>query len=200
MSTKADKSRGPWFWKVGLASLVVLPFVPEVLIFAVSAYAGLVGCQIDSRFACAVGPPSASEIIRLALQAAYLIGDQFANGYVVVAWLVLCFLLIVLGWARLSSRLLLGFGVSLIFAILPYFGPMLSIGHLENPDCRPNEGRVGPCKIFGGNVDGAAHDVVQLGWKSLDGAAFALGTFVIFVIFAIGIHYVAKRTAYPPSK
>jgi hypothetical protein len=200
MSTKAEINRGHWVWKAGLASLVVLPFTPEVLILAVSAYAGLVGCQIDSHFACAVGPPSASEIIRIALQTAYFIGNQFANGYVVVVWLMLCFVLTILGWTRLSSHLLLGLVVSLIFAVLPYFGPMLSIGHLENPDCRPNEGIVGRCKIYGGNVDGAAHNVVHLGWRFLDGAPFALGTFVIFVIVVSGMHYLVKRPADQPTK
>jgi hypothetical protein len=200
MYTEAEGRFGHLPWRGALLALVVLPFIPEVLILATSAYAAVVGCQIASEIACAVGPPSASDVIRAALQAAYFIGRKFADGNVVVAWLVLCFLLIVFGWVRLSSRLLLGLAVSLIFAFLPYFGPMLSIGPLENPACNPNEGAVGRCKIYGGNVDSAAHDAVRLGWKIFDGAPFALGTFLIFAIIAIAMHFLAKKPIAPPIK
>jgi hypothetical protein len=182
------------FWKGALFALVVLPFLPEILILTASAYAGAIGCQIDSKMACAVGPPSASEVIRTALQAAYSIGSQFADDNIVVAWLVLCFVLIIFGWSRLSSRLLLALGVSLIFGFLPYFAPILSIGHLENPKCHPNEGGVPPeCTIYGGDVGNAAHDAVRLGWKFFYGAPVALGAFVVFVILALGARLVSRR-------
>jgi hypothetical protein len=184
------------FWKGALFALVLFPFIPEVLILAASAYAGAVGCQVDSKMACAVGPPSASEIIRAALQAAYFIGSKFADDYVVVAWLVLCFLLIILGWTRLSSRLLLALGVSLIFGFLPYFGPILSIGHLANPNCHPNEGGIPPdCNIYGGEIGNAAHDAVRLGWKFFYGAPVALAAFVVFVILALGARLVSRGRA-----
>jgi hypothetical protein len=181
-------------WRGGLLLFILLPLLPEILIVAASAYAGVVGCQIDSKMACAVGPPSASEIIRAALQIAYLIGSKFADDNIVAGWLVLCFTLIILGWARLSSRLLLAFGTSLILGILPYFGPMLAIGHLENPNCHPNEGGVPPgCKIYGGDVGDAAHDVVRLGWKFFYGAPLALVAFIIFAIVSVVIYLVAKK-------
>lgn len=200
MNTESNERSWRWLWRGALLAFVVLPFVPELLIIVTSAYAAAVGCQIASEVACAVGPPSASDVIRAALQAANFIGSKFADGNVVVAWLVLCFLLIVLGWDRLSSRLLLGLGVSLIFAFLPYFGPMLSIRPLENPDCSPNEGAVGPCKIYGGNVDSAAHDAVRLGWKILDGAPLALGSFLLFAMIAIAIHFIFKKPIAPSVK
>jgi hypothetical protein len=200
MSIESKERLGRWLWSGALLLLVVLPFLPEVLIIAASAYARVVGCEIDSSMACAVGPPSASEIIRDALQAANFIGKKFADDNIVAVWLILCFALIILGWARLSSRLLLAFGTSLIFGFLPYFGPMLAIGPLENPDCHPNEGGVGPCKIYGSNIDSAAHDAVRLGWKIFDGAPFALGTFLLFAVVAIAIHFVARRRITPPAQ
>jgi hypothetical protein len=177
-----------------LLLLVLLPLLPEVLILAASTYAGAVGCQVDAKMACAVGPPSASEIIRKALQAAYFIGSEFADNNIVLAWLASCYVLIILGWTRLSSRLLLAFGVSLTLAFLPYFGPILSIGHLANPNCNPNEGGTPPgCTIYGGEVGNAAHDAVRLGWKFFYGAPVALGAFIVFVILTLGAHLVSKR-------
>jgi hypothetical protein len=177
-----------------LLLLVVLPLLPEVLIIAASAYAGAVGCQVDAKMACAVGPPSASEVIRTALRVAYLIGSKFADDNIVIAWLASCYLLIVLGWIRLSIRLLLALGATLIFGFLPYFGPMLAIYHLVNPFCHPNEGGVPPeCTIYGGDVGNAAHDAVRLGWKFFYGAPVALGAFAVFVILTLGARLVSRK-------
>jgi hypothetical protein len=173
---------------------VLLPLLPEVLIIAASAYAGAVGCEVDAKMACAVGPPSASQVIRKALQAAYFIGSTFADDNIVLAWLASCYVLIILGWTRLSSRLLLALGASLILAVLPYFGPILAIGHLENPNCRPNEGGIPPgCTIYGGDVGNAAHDAVRLGWKFFYGAPLALVAFIVFAIVSVVIYLVTKR-------
>ena len=197
MSTESKGGLRRWFWRGALLFLVLLPLLPEVLIIAASAYAGAVGCQIDSKLACAVGPPSATEIIRTALQAAYFIGSKFADDNIVLAWLASCFFLIILGWTRLSSRLLLALGASMIFGFLPYFGPILTIGPLVNPNCHPNEGGVPPeCIIYGGDVGNAAHDAVRLGWKFFYGAPVALGAFVVFVVLMLGARLVSrKRTA-----
>ena len=175
-------------------SFVLLPLIPEALILAASAYAGAVGCQIDAKMACAVGPPSATGMIRAALQAAYFIGQKFADDNIVLAWLASCYVLIILGWSRLSSRLLLALGASMIFGFLPYFGPLLAIGPLVNPKCNPNEGGVPPeCIIFGGDVGNAAHDAVRLGWKFSYGATVAVAAFVAFVIIMIGARLVSKK-------
>jgi hypothetical protein len=59
------------------------------------------------------------------------------------------------------SRLVLGFAVAVVFAVLPYFGPMLAIANFANANCRPNEGGVGACIIFGGYVGGP----YLMGWE-----------------------------------
>ncbi len=175
-------------------ALVLLPLLPQVLIVATGAYAGAVGCQIDSTFACAVGPPSATEIIRTALQAANFIGRKFADDNIVLAWLAACYVLIILGWTRLSSRLLLALGASMILGFLPYFGPILTMAPLVNPQCNPNEGGVPPnCIIYGGDVGSAANDAVRLGWKFFYGAPVALGAFVVFVVLMLVARLVSSR-------
>jgi hypothetical protein len=197
MSTESSSSRGRRLERGALLALLLLPFLPELLIIATSIYAGAVGCQIDAKMACAVGPPSASEIIRISLHTAYFIGSKFAEDGIVAGWLALCFVLIIFGWSRLSRRLLLAFAASLIFGFLPYFGPMLAIWHLENPYCHPNEGSVGPCKIYGGDVDSAAHDAVRLGWKIFEGAPFAFAAFLVFVVVATIMHLHTRRRIAP---
>jgi len=196
MDTTVSNTRRRSLWRGGLLLLVLLPLLPEILILAVSAYAAAVGCQADAGFACAVGPPSASGVIRAALKVAYAVGTKFADDNIVIAWLVGCFLVIILGWSRLASRLLLAFGVTLIFAVLPYFGPILAIGPLVNPKCRPNEGGVPPeCTIYGGDVGSAAHNAVRLGWKFFYGAPVAFVAFVLFVIFVLAAHLISRRRA-----
>lgn len=194
LETESSGVRGRWLWRGGLLLLVLLPLFPEILILAVSAYAAAVDCQTDAGLACAVGPPSASGVIRSALEVAFDIGSKFADDNIVVAWLLCCFSLIVLGWSRLASRLLLALGVTVIFAVLPYFGPILAIGPLVNPKCQPNEGGVPPeCRIYGGDVGHAAHDAVRLGWKFFYGAPVAIVAFVVFALFVLGAHLVSKR-------
>lgn len=194
MSPESNGRLRRWLCRGALLLLVVIPLLPEVLIIAASTYAAAVGCHVDSQMACAVGPPSASDIIRTALRVAYFIGSKFADDNIVIAWLASCYLLIVLGWTRLSSRLLLALSASLIFGFLPYFGPMLAIGPLENAYCHPNEGGVPPeCMIYGGDVGNAAHDAVRLGWKFFYGAAVVLVAFAVFVIVLLGARLVFRR-------
>jgi hypothetical protein len=196
MDKDSNGSRSRWLWRGGLLSLVLIPLLPEMLILAVTAYAVAVGCEADARLACPVGPPSASGVIRSALKAAYTIGSKFADDNIVVAWLVCCFLLIIFSWSKLASRLLLAFGVTLIFAVLPYFGPILAIGPLVNSKCQPNEGGVPPeCKIYGGDVGNAAHDAVRLGWKFFYGAPVAFVAFVVFAVLVLGAHLISRRRA-----
>jgi hypothetical protein len=194
MNTESEGRLRRLFSRGALLLLVLLPLLPEILIIATSTYAGAVGCQVDSKMVCAVGPPSASEVIRSALQAAYFIGSKFADDNIVLVWLASCYFLIILGWIRLSSRIMLAFGASLILAVLPYFGPILSIGHLANQNCHPNEGGIPPeCTIYGGDVGNAAHDAARLGWKFFYGAPVALGAFIVFVILTLGARLVSRR-------
>ncbi len=177
--------------------LVVLPLLPEIVIFVTSILAQVMGCQPGGETGCAIGPSSAGAIIRKALRAGSLVGSRFGDGLAAV-WLALSYLFITLGWTRLSSRLLLAFGASLFCAFVPYFGPMLSIEYLANPKCYPNEGGVGPCIIYGGNIGSVAHDTVRLGWRIIDGAPIALGMLAIYAIIAAGL-YLARRKRVAPS-
>ncbi|GKQ51559.1 hypothetical protein [Bradyrhizobium sp. Ce-3] len=178
---------------------VVLTFFPEIIVLATSVVAKLKGCQPSSNVTCEIGPSSAGEIIRSALEAGSFVGLRFSDGLAAI-WLTLGCFLIWKGWQRLSSRLLLGLAVSLVCAFVPYFGPMLSIGSLVNPNCNPNEGGIGPCMIYGGNIGFVAHDTVRLAWRIADGAPIALGIFGIFAIVAIGAQIVARRATSPTAE
>lgn len=174
--------------------LVGLPFLPEMVTLLVSAYAHISGCNVADRTACATGDVILSNVIRAALKAGTAVGVVFANGLAAI-WLALCYFAIVRGWRHLPGRLGLALIISLIFAFLPYFGPMLSIGHLVNPKCRPNEGGIPPeCIIYGGDIGDAAPGVVLLIWKFGYGALIALAAFVIFAAVA---SWLAARSTSP---
>lgn len=145
--------------------------------------------------ACAIGPlPPISNIIRLALEAGFFVGDSFGYG-VVIIWLALCYISISRGWARFLSRLTLAFIVSLIFAFLPYFGPTMSILHLINPYCQPNEGGVGSCVMYGGDVGSIVHDNFVLGLHIFVGARNALGAFAVYLLFLVITSFVLRKGA-----
>jgi hypothetical protein len=179
-------------WRAALLLLVALPFVPELVILATSGLARLSGCDAGSDVVCRIGPSSAAAIIRNALEAGSIVGARFGDGLAAV-WLAACCVLVTLGWSHLWSRLLLAFVIALVCAFVPYFGPMLSIDHLINPNCLPNEGGVGPCMIYGGNVGSVAHDAVRLGWRIIEGAPVALGIFVVYAVVAFGMYLYSKR-------
>lgn len=191
------------FWRLAFLLLVVAPFLPEIVIYLTAALAKIMGCQLDQKNACLIGPIPVSDIIAFALQVgAGLIVAARNNGIlwlvvffiVSTAWLVVCFVALTFGWAHARSRLLLGFAVALVFAVLPFFGPLLAIGNLVYQNCQPNEGGVGSCVMFGGYVGPPAHDAVKAGWLILAGAPIALGAFVIYAIVTIIIHaFSAKR-------
>jgi hypothetical protein len=132
---------------------------------------------------CAIEPP-ASGIIRLALNAGFFIGDTLSSG-VIIIWLALCYLSIGRGWTSLLSRLTFAFLVTLIFAIIPYLGPMMSIEHLRNPRCQPNEAGVGPSVMYGGDVGSIVHYNVALSLEVLKGAAVAMGAFSLYALFLL---------------
>ena len=141
---------------------------------------------------CAIGPlPPVSSIIRLALKAGFFVGDSFGSGLVVI-WLAMCYVSITRGWTLFLSRLTLAFFVSLIFSFFPYFGPMMSIGGLENSRCRLNEGG-GQCEMYGGDVGRIAHDNVALGWQVSRGGPVAMGSFTLYVLFLLVAGYVLSR-------
>jgi hypothetical protein len=215
-------SRGR-FWRIVLLVLVVLPLLPEIMVLSVSAIADLSGCRVDeppaaaavatrggpnvssqvppdpwiiakglAGKACAIGPFPVSSTIRLALEAGFLVGVSFGSGAVVI-WLALCYVSITRGWTDLLSRLTLAFLVSLIFSFVPYFGPMMSIASLDNPLCQPNEGGVGPCVMYGGDVGRIVHDNVYLGWQLFTGGPVALGAFALYLLFLFIASYASRR-------
>lgn len=179
-------------WRIALALLVVLPFLPEIAIFAIAGLARARGCLVDQDWVCHFAGIRVSDMIANALDAGLLVAAAFGTG-VAAAWLALCYATVTLGWARLSSRLLLAILVSAIFSFLPYFGPLLAVGALVNPHCHPNEGGVGPCVIFGGNVGEPAHEAVAAPWFVFVGAPIALGAFVIYAVAVIIIRFVSRR-------
>ena len=75
--------------------------------------------------------------------------------------------------------------VSLIFAIVPYFGPMIATEHLENPGCQPNEDGVGSCFMYGGEVGSVVHKNLVLGWKIFTGGPVAFGAFGLYALFLL---------------
>jgi hypothetical protein len=193
MTSKPDGNSHHLRWRAALLLLVALPFLPELVILLTSLFAGISGCRPGTDTGCPIGP-SAAGIIRHALETGFLVGSRFGDGLAAI-WLASCCWLITRGWPRLWTRLLLALAISLTCAFVPYFGPMLSISHLVNPNCSPNEGGVGGCIVYGGDVGGVAHEVVGLGWRIIVGAPIAIG---IFIAYAIIVVIVDLRSQRPP--
>ena len=133
--------------------------------------------------------------IRLALHAAFLVGDALSSG-VVIIWLALCYVLISRGWTAFWARLTLALLVCLIFAFIPYFELMMSIGGLENQNCRPDDVAAGPCIImYGVDVGSIVHQDVLLRLRVFVGAPLALGTFLLYLLFLLIARLVSRKTA-----
>src|SRR5580704_12424031 len=126
MSTNDRQSRRRPWWRLALLLLVALPFLPEILVWAVAAIATIKGCQIDAKTACVLLGVPVSDLISRALFVGLFIATGFGLG-VCAGWLAICYLVTTLGWTRLWQRLLVGAVTTAIFAILPYFAPMLAV-------------------------------------------------------------------------
>jgi hypothetical protein len=197
MSTiSVTRPRRSW-WRLALLLLVVVPFLPEIAIYAVTGLARITGCEVADSMPCMFGRLEVSAIIANRLREGIWIARWMGAYGVAAAWLVLCYLVITFGWRKGRSPLKLA--VTLVFAALPYFGPYLSIRHLENRLCIPNAGGVlyqldgrskepdggSPikCVVFGGDVGDPAHQTVRIYedlW--LTGALVALVAFVSYAI------------------
>lgn len=188
MNTITDKQLRSRWWRLVLLLLIVLPFVPELAIYAVTVLAKLKGCEVTDKVVCTISNVPLSDIIAKILKAAVWVADWMGDYGIAVFWLCLCYLTITFGWRRLVSRLLLGLTVTLVFAVLPYFGPLLSIAHLANANCQPNEGGVGPCLMFGGNVGDVAHNTVNPKLV-ITGVVIALATSIVYVVVAVVIRF-----------
>jgi hypothetical protein len=180
------------FFRLVLLLLITIPFVPEIIIVATVAFARLIGCHPDQKGACMIGAVPVNEVIGLALAvtASFVVAHAgnlawLAAIYLsLAAWLAACFFVLVQAWTRLPSRLWVGFAVALLFAFLPYFGPMTAIANITDHNCRPNEGGVGSCILFGAYV-APAHDAALMQWQVLIGGPLALGTFAVYAILVI---------------
>jgi hypothetical protein len=185
-------------WRIVLLILVLLPFLPELIIAATAALAAAAGCHVEDKAACLIGPLSPSGMIAVALSAGTLVGLGFGFG-VAILWLVLCFIAASVGWTRLWMRLLLGAVITVIFALLPYIAPALAIAGFVNASCQPNEGGVGPCVIYGVDIDGAAHEAVTAIWLAFLGVPIALGMFVIYAVVIVIVRALASRRRAQPG-
>lgn len=192
MNTKATKESRRHGWRMALLLLVVLPFLPEIIIYATAAVAKAGGCLVDDDWVCWIAGVRVSDVVAHLLRVGVIVAVGFGYG-IAAAWLALCYLAITRGWARLISRLLLALLVSVIFAFLPYLAPALAIAPLVNTHCEPNEGGVGRCEIFGGDVGSAAHETVIVPWLIFVGVPIAFGAVVIYAIVAAIIRVVAAR-------
>ena len=188
-------------WRLTLLLLVTIPLLPEIVILATATLATLQGCRPAQTDVCLLVSRPVSDILALALQAGagWIVAatskpDALTAIYVgLAAWLVACLVVVTFGWARISSRLLLGLAVALTFAVLPYFGPMLALEPLVHSQCKPNDGYVGPCTIFGGDVGTPAHAAVSIGWLGLVGTPLAMGIFAVYAIAVILLAVVLRK-------
>jgi len=145
--------------RLALPLLLAVALLPEIVIFAVAALASLMGCEPVQKEACLIGPLAVSDVIDWALLAggvSILYSAAWRSGFylAVAGGLVLCYIVLIQGWARITSRLLLGSAVALFFALLPLAGPGLAITTLAKQNiCDPEGGH--DCLIFGGKVDKA---------------------------------------------
>jgi hypothetical protein len=182
-----------------LLLLVAIPLLPEIVIWVVAALAGLVGCQPDQKDACLFGSLSVSNIIDWALWAGGvdIVKSAAWRAYFYLAmggWLAVCYVVLIQGWERLRSRLLLGSAVALVFALLPFWGPLLAIKMFASERlCKPESTG---CMLFGGKVDNAypALEMINLPFNN-GGVLPVVGIFVVFAVFVIARSVVSTRPA-----
>jgi hypothetical protein len=187
-----------YWYRLAMLLLVVIPFTPEIFIFAVAAFASLRGYQSDT---CFVGSSALGRLIDTALRlGAGLIVERVSNSYkwfwifytAFAGWLVVCYLLLLKGWSRLSSRLALGFAVAVTFAVLPFFGPIWALVSISTKNsCDPN---IGPCILFGEKIT-QAYAAVVLAEPILQypGAKLAITIFAFFAIWVALERIVAAK-------
>jgi len=102
-----------WPYKLAFVALVVLPFLPAIAD----------RCLGDGPLCLT------AHSVRQFIAAALPAGRCFICIAVAVGWLVVCYLTLSLGWrTRITSRLLLAFAVTLIFAFLPGVIPPRALG------------------------------------------------------------------------
>jgi hypothetical protein len=203
-----DEPSGRHLHRLGFLLLVTVPFIPEIAIYGLIGIARVKGCQPEQTDVCLIGAVPVSHAIGFVLKATagFIVAQAGRLNFVVglylaiAGWQTACYGVLSQGWTRVWSRLLLGFAVALLFAIVPYFGLTMATSYLENENCPPaNEGGFGSCRAFGSYVGGGdynpMHDAGQLGWLVLIGAPLALGIFAVYAIWVVvlGIRSAKRR-------
>ncbi len=191
MATASHERKTSRWTHLGLLVLVIIPFLPELAIWIVAGFAKVMGCRPEQQSLC-MGSTTISEIINWALKlSAGLIVTHTTTSlrwFIVFfaalgLWLTACLVIITLGWKRLSSRLAIGFAVTLIFAFLPFLGPGLALLGLAEPEaCSPGSGT---CKIYGSEVQ-EAHAVLRLWSVELQWTGILLAS-ALFAIYAMAV-------------
>jgi hypothetical protein len=213
--TKKERQPRRRLWRLSLLVLVILPFLPEVAIYAVMGLAKARGCTLDN--ACRLNGTSLGDFVGAALQAGLFVSFGFGLGLVAV-WIVLCCCTITNGWSRLSSRLLIALFVSIIFAGPLYVAPNIALGNLANSQCAAKG--EGSCKVFGAEITATAKDVAYLPYNPVvfdiisqkfpinadviqqkdlgaigSGFVVAALAFLLYAIFAITVAIISERRA-----
>lgn len=204
MTFKSIRRPHPYLARLALLLLVVIPFIPEIVITATAALGRLSGCLPDQKEACRIGPVVVSDVINWALhaKASWIASEsRLEDFYLATAgWMGLCFIALTLGWARLSSRLLLGLAVALVFALLPYFVPILTIADLLSQASCESTG-AGKCQVYGGTLRGVSAAVRMARWDTVfDGMLLALAMFVGYGVIAALAGLVAARAPAKPER
>jgi hypothetical protein len=186
-----------------LLAAVIIPFLPEIVIVVTAAVAELTGWDQKGLSTFASAPVTKTIDLALDVAASGILALVEAHlswlvlYYLCVSlWLFFCLVLVSLGWSSTLARLLIGFSVATAFAFLPYFGPWLAIAGWLNEHCRPNEGHVGLCVMFGGYVWNA-HDTISIGWLALYGIPLAWAIFGIYAAFITFLGIYGRRSRSP---
>jgi hypothetical protein len=174
---------------------MTIPLLPEVVIWMVGAFAGLMGCQNDQNLACLTGSPAV--VINFALWAAgvEIVKSTTWRTYFYLAtggWLVICYLALMMGWARAISRILLGSVVALFFALQPFCAPLLAIKTFADDRlCKPESSG---CELFGGQVE-KAYAALEMAKLPLNDWAplMIAGIFFGFVVVVVASGPVSAR-------
>jgi hypothetical protein len=209
MFGRAQERRRRLFTRLSILLLLIIPFIPEIAISATAALARIGGCQPDEVGECRIAGVPVRDVIGWALEVkarfinAHAGDPRWATAFYLIAaiWLLACYFVVLRGWRRRSSRLVLGLILTLLFAVMPYFGSLLAIAPLANDSCQLDASRSGPCMIFGGYVgdpeSSPAHAAGRIVELVIIGAPLALG---MFAFYAVGVIAVGRRAAKRPTR
>jgi hypothetical protein len=179
-------------YRFALLLLVVIALIPAIFILGVAAFAKLKGCQTGQRFPCEI--VSGAKVSVLIDSALELAGDLagasnwrfFAFCAAFSGWLMACYLLLFMGWSRLSSRLALGIAV-LVSAFASFVLPglvwsILAFANLAKT-CDPN---VSKCEIFGEEIKHAYSGATLLESSLLNVCTWlAVAIFGVFSVWVV---------------